>query len=119
MLVRVKEPPTSIEISGPAPEVVLRVLREHFEVEVDCENDEELVTLETSSWFNDVASEMTQGRSLRVHRLNRSMTLQDLADKAGISKGNLSKMEQGKRPIGRRTAQRLAAALECDHRSLL
>lgn len=118
-MVRVKEPPTRIEISGPAPEVVLRVLREHFEVEVDCENDEELVTLETSSWYNDVASEKTQGRSLRVHRTNRRMTLQVLADKAGISKGNLSKMEQGKRPIGRRSTQKLAAAIECDHRNLL
>lgn len=117
MLVHVKAPPTSVEISGPDPEAVLRVLRAHFEVE--CEDDGVLIPVDELPWYKEAVARRTQGSSLRIRRTNAKLTLQQLSDKTGIAKGHLSAMELNKRPIGRRTALKLAAALGCDYRSLL
>jgi hypothetical protein len=42
-----------------------------------------------------------------------------LADKLGISQTNLSKMEVGKRPIGKVMAKRIAAVLKINYRIFL
>jgi Helix-turn-helix len=117
MLVRVKEPPTSIEILGPDPDAILRVLRSHFEVQED--DDNELVPVEDVPWYQEALSRRTPGSTLRIRRDNAGLTLQALSDKTGIPKGHLSSMERGKRPIGPIIAKKLASALGCDYRSLL
>ena len=52
------------------------------------------------------------GREIKKQRLVQSMTLPGLAEKAGISKGNLSKIENGACNIGLETLWKLAAALD-------
>lgn len=51
------------------------------------------------------------GLVLRGARLREGYSQKMLAKKCGISQENLSKMETGKRPIGKRVAEKLAKAL--------
>lgn len=117
MLDRVKEPPTNVESLGPDTDVVLRVLRSHFEIQDD--DDSELVPIEDVPWWQEAIARRTPGSTLRIGRDNAGLTLQGLSDKTGIAKGHLSSMERGKRSIGPIIAKKLAAALGCDYRSLL
>jgi len=52
-------------------------------------------------------------------RYREDMTQKQLAEKVGISVQNLSHMEHGRRPIGKETAKKLAAALNTDYRVFL
>jgi transcriptional regulator with XRE-family HTH domain len=59
------------------------------------------------------------GVYLRGIRLREDLTQDALAELTGISRSNISAMEHGKRPIGKETAKKLAAALNCDYRRFL
>ena len=52
------------------------------------------------------------GQSIRLHRTKSGMTLPQLADKAGIAKGNLSKIENHPCNISLETLYRLSEALQ-------
>ncbi len=56
---------------------------------------------------------------LRGARYKENMTQVDLAKKLRITQSDLSKMEHGKRPIGKKLAQRIAEILKIDYRILL
>lgn len=56
---------------------------------------------------------------LRGARYKENMTQVDLAKKLKITQSDLSKMEHGKRPIGKKLAQRIAEILKIDYRILL
>jgi len=47
------------------------------------------------------------------------VTQEELSQRAGIPRRHLSEMENGKRPIGKESAKKLAAALHCDYRRFL
>jgi transcriptional regulator with XRE-family HTH domain len=51
---------------------------------------------------------------LRVWREYRGMTLQDLADKVGVSRGYLSEIEIGKQDGSVRVMKKVATALNVD-----
>lgn len=53
---------------------------------------------------------------LRGSRYKADLTQKELADRLGVRQHHLSEMENGKRPIGKEMAKRLAEALECDYR---
>jgi DNA-binding XRE family transcriptional regulator len=53
---------------------------------------------------------------LRGARYKADMTQKELADLLSIKQHHLSEMENGKRPIGKAMAKRLAEALACDYR---
>jgi DNA-binding XRE family transcriptional regulator len=57
--------------------------------------------------------------SLRGMRNREGWTQVELGDKIGVSQANLSKMESGKRPIGKSIAKRLADIFETDYRIFL
>lgn len=59
------------------------------------------------------------GVAIRGYRSREGMTQKRLAELTGISQHHLSDMERGKTPIGKERAKRLAAALNCDYRTLL
>lgn len=59
------------------------------------------------------------GLMLRGSRQKAEMTQSDLAQKMGISQHHISEMENGKRPIGKEMAKRLAAIFKCDYRKFL
>ena len=59
------------------------------------------------------------GVSIRGGRGKEGLTQKQLAELTGISQHHLSEMENGKRPIGKETARKLAAALKVDYRVFL
>ena len=62
---------------------------------------------------------MGPAMSLRGSRHKADMTQKELAKKMKLKQHHLSEMEHGKRPIGKKMAQRLAKALKCDYRVFL
>jgi ribosome-binding protein aMBF1 (putative translation factor) len=56
------------------------------------------------------------GACLQGARVKEGMSQVELAEKLGISQSNLSKMELGKRPIGKGMAKRIASLLKIDYR---
>ena len=77
--------------------------------EVKSEDNEESIRMEARS---------TPAESLKLLRTTFGYTQQQLADKAGITKQQVSAMERGKEPIGRKMAHRLADALGTSYRNL-
>jgi len=53
------------------------------------------------------------------YRTREGLTQRELADKTGIPQRHISEMENGKRPIGKETARKLAAVLNVDYRVFL
>jgi ribosome-binding protein aMBF1 (putative translation factor) len=59
------------------------------------------------------------GAVLQGARLKEELTQVELAEMLNISQTDLSKMEHGKRTIGKKMAHRLAEALKIDYRVFL
>lgn len=59
------------------------------------------------------------GLYLKGVRYRDDVTQQELSRRTGIPRRHLSEMENGKRPIGKESAKKLAAALACDYRRFL
>jgi len=59
------------------------------------------------------------GVCLRGGRGKEGLTQKQLAELTGIAQHHISEMENGKRPIGKETARKLAAALNVDYRVFL
>ena len=86
--------------------------------EVKDSDDEECVEISKSNWFKEIETQTTPAESLKLLRTSFGYTQQALADKAGITKQQISAMERGKEPIGRKMAHRLADALGTSYRNL-
>jgi DNA-binding XRE family transcriptional regulator len=56
---------------------------------------------------------------LRGIRYREDLTQRQLAELTGIPQRHLSEMENGKRPIGKENAKKLAKALNADYRAFL
>lgn len=127
MLVHVKTPPTDkrgevdveIRIEGPGASKVLADLKSFYRDDLIVDEDDEYVPVRSVDWIREGMEALTPGKSLKIYRSNRKMTLTVLAELSGIPAGNLSAMENDKRPIGKKTAEKLAKVLDCDYRSLL
>jgi DNA-binding XRE family transcriptional regulator len=59
------------------------------------------------------------GTYLAGARHREGLTQRQLAEKCGLPQRHISEMENGKRPIGKESAKKLAAALNADYRALL
>lgn len=114
MLARTKKHPTeSVQFYG-SPQTIRR-LREYARsagaVEV---NDTVLAT--------EVSPELVtnpHGTYLKGIRYREELTQEQLAELAGIPRRHISEMENGKRPIGKATARKLADILHADYRVFL
>ena len=58
------------------------------------------------------------GIALRGARFREELSQKELAKRCGISQENISKMENGQRPIGEKVAKKLAKALKIDYKLL-
>lgn len=67
----------------------------------------------------DVFGEITPAQVLRGMRHREGLKQKDLAQKLGIPAANLSEMENGRRPIGKAMAKRLAQALNANYKVFL
>jgi ribosome-binding protein aMBF1 (putative translation factor) len=59
---------------------------------------------------------MRPATALRGSRYKEGWTQAELAGRLGIRQNHLSEMENGKRPIGKNMAKKLAEVFECDFR---
>jgi plasmid maintenance system antidote protein VapI len=59
------------------------------------------------------------GVYLRGIRYREDLTQNQLAAMTGIHRRHISEMENGKRPIGKENAKKLAKVLNCDYRMML
>jgi DNA-binding XRE family transcriptional regulator len=69
--------------------------------------------------LEEVFPDLHQGSAIRGLRLREGLTQEQLARLLGIKRPNLSEMENGKRPIGKNMAKRLAQVLKTDYKVFL
>lgn len=72
--------------------------------------------------LEEVSPEMTWnsgGVCIRGARGKEGLTQKQLSELTGIAQHHISEMENGKRPIGKETAKKLAAALNINYRVFL
>ncbi len=76
---------------------------------------------ETAPWQEAFPGlqENAPGTYLAGARHREGLTQRQLADKTDIPQRHISEMENGKRPIGKETARKLAEALTVDYRVFL
>jgi DNA-binding XRE family transcriptional regulator len=74
---------------------------------------------EESFYLEEVFPDLHQGSAIRGLRLRQGLTQEQLAQLLGVKRPNLSEMENGKRPIGKNMAKRLAQVLKTDYRVFL
>lgn len=96
---------------------------------IEFKNFCEKKALETTPWdeaipWEELAADRIKryskaGLALRGARFREELSQKALAKRCGISQENLSKMENGKRPIGEKVAKKLAKALRINYQLLL
>ena len=72
--------------------------------------------------IEEVSPELAWNRGgvcIRGGRGKEGLTQKQLAEMTGIAQHHISEMENGKRPIGKETARKLAKALNIDYRVFL
>ena len=118
MLAVVVQPP--IRIQAPViPRKLVSFLRLNYgDVEITHSGDFAASDPDTASmpvrdmdWYKNARSKMTPSGNLRLLRKNRKFTQRILAEKSGLATTAISDMEHSRIPIGRKSAQKLAAAL--------
>ncbi|OHD63401.1 MAG: hypothetical protein A2176_00495 [Spirochaetes bacterium RBG_13_51_14] len=108
MQVHVKTPHIKINIEGSVSKKLLRVLKEDYGDKLIVEDDEWVLVTETE-WYKKTKASMKPGDHLRAYRLSRGLKQPQLGKAlGGISKQNISDMENGRRPIGKEVAKKLA-----------
>ena len=94
-------------VPAPRAAAILELVRE-YQVEENVPADEVL---------RDVHEKYGKtGSVIRGLRAREDMTQIDLAKKLSVTQGDLSKMENGKRPVGKAMARRLAKVFSTDYR---
>lgn len=122
MQVVAKTPRIDLRISGEIPEKIMRALQEEYgdALQVLGAEDEELVDVATTDWYRETKKGISPGDVLRTYRENAGLTQTALGQKiGGVPRQHISNMENGKRPIGKENAKKLAAALGVDYRVFL
>ena len=121
MQVVAKTPHIDLHITGEIPASVLRVLKKEYgDVLQVTEEEDALLDVTNTGWYQEIKKGLTPGDALRVYRENAGLTQGALGQKiGGVPRQHISNMENGKRPIGKENAKRLAAALHTDYRVFL
>ncbi|MBQ6782289.1 MAG: helix-turn-helix transcriptional regulator [Treponema sp.] len=121
MLVAEKTRHINAYVYGQGAEFLVETLRKEIpsleilpEEAVATDNDEAYSEVSESEWFKDMKRDWHPGKTLLIRRENKGWTQAELSARTGIAIPNVSLMEAGKRPIGARTAKKLADALGCD-----
>ena len=117
MLAVVNKPRIEMCINGDVTDIaeLMKVLRARYDITILADNsdvrpeedDEEAVDILQTDYWKTV----TPGSLLAGTRLKHELTQQRLATMAGMSHATISAYENGKRPLSRRSAVRLAKAM--------
>jgi len=70
-------------------------------------------------WWKEKTAKITPGDHLRVSRTMRNMRSGVLAKKIGVRPQQITDMEKGRTPIGKKMAMRLGEALDMDYKHFL
>jgi DNA-binding XRE family transcriptional regulator len=111
MLAVVKTPLIKIHIKGQIPRQIMTVLKKEYgdKMKLTTEDDDELVDVFQTDWYKRVKKGLTPGKNLKIYRQNMEMTQKQLGAKLGdVPKQFISNMENGIRPISKKTALKLA-----------
>ena len=122
MQVAVKTPRIELKMKGDIPERVILFLEEEYGVSLrqTADDGEDVVNAVETDWYKRTMAAMTPGKALRIYRENAGLTQAALGERmGGIPRQHISNMENGRRPIGKENAKRLAAALHVDYRVFL
>jgi len=120
MLVAEKTHHINTYIYGQGSDYVIQILREKLpdiqvlQEEESSPDDEEYINSRDSEIMKEIERQIKPGDVLKIRRENREWSQAELSQRSGIAIPNISLMEAGKRPIGARTAKKLALALGCD-----
>jgi len=75
--------------------------------------ESESVAWETLA-MDRLAKYKASGLALRGARYREGLSQKELAKRSGVSQENISRMENGRRPVGERVAEKLAKVLRID-----
>ena len=111
MLAVVKTPLTKIRIEGRIPNRLMDVLVQEYgeDVQITHDSDDEKVDVFQTEWYRRIKKKLTPGTYMKVFRQNKGMTQAELGKAlGGLPRQHISNMENGSRPISKRTALKLA-----------
>ncbi len=111
MLAVVKTPLTKIRIEGRIPNRLMDVLVQEYgeDVQVTHDSDDEKVDVFQTEWYKRIKKKLTPGTYMKVFRQNKGMTQAALGKAlGGLPRQHVSNMENGSRPISKKTALKLA-----------
>jgi len=117
MLAVVKKPHTNamlFEIKGNIPNQVLGYLQQEFGQNVEIiEDEEELVNIFETSWYQQISATITAGDAIKVYRENHGLTTAELGNKlGGLTAYEISEMEDNQREINFEVAEKLSQLFE-------
>lgn len=104
------------------PKRNLRLVEEALVYATNLGADEELVSEEENMALLKklgLKGGITPSNSLKAYRLRENLTQEELARRSSIPQSNISAMEKGARPIGLKSAKKLAQILRCDYKKLV
>ena len=72
-----------------------------------------------TDWYQELKSKSSPGENLREMREWMDVSVAELFRQTGISQPHIIDMENGTRPIGAKTAEKIANVLECSPESFV
>jgi DNA-binding XRE family transcriptional regulator len=111
MLAVVKTPLTSVRIKGRISDRLMEALVAEFgrHVQLTRDPDDELVDVFQTDWYKNIKKRMTPGTYMKIYRENKNMTQTELGKAlGGLPRQHVSNMENGVRPISKKTALKLS-----------
>jgi DNA-binding XRE family transcriptional regulator len=111
MLAVVKTPLTRIRIKGRIPNKLIDLLAEEYgnALQITPDPEDEKLDVFQTDWYKNIKKRLNPGTYIKVYRQNRNMTQAELGKAlGGIPRQHISNMENGIRPISKKTALKLA-----------
>ncbi len=111
MLAVVKTPLTRIRIKGRVPKKLIDLLAEEYgkALQITPDPEDEKLDVFQTDWYKNLKKRLSPGSYIKVFRQNKNMTQADLGKAlGGLPRQHISNMENGIRPISKKTALKLA-----------
>jgi DNA-binding XRE family transcriptional regulator len=111
MLAVVKTPLTKIRIKGRVPNKLIDLLAEEYgnALQITPDPEDEKMDVFRTDWYKNIKKRLSPGSYLKVFRQNKNMTQAELGKAlGGLPRQHISNMENGIRPISKKTALKLS-----------
>jgi DNA-binding XRE family transcriptional regulator len=106
-------------IIGTVPDFFIELTRRLFPKMREEPAEEVAENIDDWDWWREKTATITPGESLHALRTMREMKQTELAKKIGVVPRQISDMEKGRAPIGKKMAMRLGEALNMDYKHFL